>query len=476
MLADQESPIPNPQSPILTPPPADFAYYNTVDQIYHVEWSAPKLARLELLKRSIRTLWPDGHPTRLVHVAGTGGKGSTCRFLEVGLGTKYRAGAFMSPHIFDYRERFSLNGEFASRADITAAWEERVRPFCVQLALDEPHHAHSFLETSILIALTLFEQYEIEWAAMETGVGGRYDQTRALDVEATLLTNVGSDHAHMLGSESWQRALDKAGIARPAVPFFTTVTDELSLEVVGDVCAAAGASLEVIGAEEVDAMNAQLIAWFDPPVPEDSLLSAHYQRWNAALALTTIEALCPEADRRTVLDAFRHAELLGRFWQIDEHTFADIAHNTEKIAALSTELDQRFVDQERILILGMAGRRVPYEVFPSLAKTAKAIIITGASFRGQDPSDVRRQVAAIGLDTPTLVISEPRQALQMAQSMRHNDDVIILTGSTYMIEQVLNPDPYLRHMSANFGWRMDEKTTASGTITLDLPHAPSVVR
>jgi dihydrofolate synthase/folylpolyglutamate synthase len=387
-----------------------------------------------------------------------------------------RSGAFMSPHIFDYRERFSLNGEFASRADITAAWETRIRPFCVQLALDEPHHAHSFLETSILIALVLFEQYDIEWAAIETGVGGRYDQTRALDVEATLLTNVGSDHAHMLGSEQWQRALDKAGIARPGVPFLTTVVDELSLEVVDDVCATAGAPLTIVGVAEVDAMNAQLAAWFDPPVPDESLLSAHYQRWNAALALAAIERLRPDADRHAVLDAFRHAELLGRFWQVDAHTFADIAHNTEKIAALATELDQRFTDQARILILGMAGRRVPYDVFPTLAKTAKAIIVTGASFKGQNPNDVRREIAAIGLETPTLVVSEPRQALQMAQSMRHGDDVIILTGSTYMIEQVLNPDPYLRHMSANFGWRMDEQTTARGTITLDLPHAPSVVR
>ena len=63
-------------------------------------------------------------------------------------------------------------------------------------------------------------------------------------------------------------------------------------------------------------MNAQLVAWFDPPVPEESLLSAHYQRWNAALALATIEALCPEADRRMVLDAFRHAELLGIFCSV----------------------------------------------------------------------------------------------------------------------------------------------------------------
>ena len=65
----------------------DFPCYNTVDQIYHAEWSTPKLARLELMRQSIRTLWPDGHPTKLIHVAGTGGKGSTCRFLEAGLST-----------------------------------------------------------------------------------------------------------------------------------------------------------------------------------------------------------------------------------------------------------------------------------------------------------------------------------------------------------------------------------------------------
>ena len=180
------------------------------------------------MRRSIRTLWPDGHPTKLIHVAGTGGKGSTCRFLETGLSTIGKAGAFMSPHLFDYRERFSINGEFAAREDITELWETVVQPHCVRLSLQNSNHTHSFLESSILIALALFEKYDVEWAAIETGVGGRYDQTRALDVVATLLTNVGSDHAHMLGREQWQRALDKAGIARegsrssPARPICST--------------------------------------------------------------------------------------------------------------------------------------------------------------------------------------------------------------------------------------------------------------
>ncbi|NJN83408.1 MAG: hypothetical protein HC802_14735 [Caldilineaceae bacterium] len=121
----------------------------------------------------------------------------------------------------------------------------------MQLALHNSEHIHSFHEVSILIALALFEQHEVEWAAMETGVGGRFDQTRALDVAATVLTNVGSDHAHMLGREKWQRTLDKAGIARPGVPFFTTEIDPESLEIIAAVCGDAGAPLRVIGRREV---------------------------------------------------------------------------------------------------------------------------------------------------------------------------------------------------------------------------------
>lgn len=455
---------------------ADFPYYNTVDQIFHAEWATPKLARLELLRRSIAALWPDGHPTKLIHVAGTGGKGSTCRFLEMGLSIVGRAGAFMSPHLFDYRERFSIDGEFVSRDDVTEAWENRVKPFCVDLALANPNHTHTFLETSILIALAIYEKHNVEWAAMETGVGGRYDQTRALDVAATLLTNVGSDHAHMLGRMQWQRALDKAGIARPGVPFFTSDADPANLQVIASVCDHVGAPLHVIGQPQVDALESALANHFDPPYTADSLLAADYQRWNASLAFATIRELCPDCDEHQVLGALRRAQLLGRFWRVEDDIYADIAHNAEKIRALSREIESRFAGRDRILIVGLSGRRVPLEVFPALARVASTIIVTSASFKGQDPAAVRREIDAIGMGIPTMVLDDPRQALTIAKSLQHPGDVIILTGSTYMIEQVLNPDPYLRYLSATFGWRMEEKTEATGTINLTLPHGPGPVR
>ena len=456
-------------------PSANFPYYNTVDQIFHAEWSIAKLARHELLRRSIRTLWPHGHPTRLIHVAGTGGKGSTCRFLEVGFGCAGKAAAFMSPHLFDYRERFSIGGEFVSQDDITLAWETRVRPHCVQLAVENPAHVHTFHEVSILIALALFEQHGVEWAAMETGVGGRYDQTRALDAVASALTNVGSDHAHMLGDELWQRALDKAGIARPGAPFFTSDTAPETLEIVRQVCAATGAPVVEVGDAAVgDLVSALDRLGLEPPT--DSLLHADYQKRNAALALAVIRALAPAVDEATLLRAFAAARLLGRFWTVEEGIYADIAHNAEKIEALSGEIRKQFGDRGKILVVGISGQRISTKVFRSLADIAQTIIVTSASFKGQDPARVREEVKGIVGDIPVLVAFEPQQALRTARSLRRNGEIIILTGSTYMVEQALNPDPYLRYLSAHFGWRLHEPNEATGTIHLNMPKAGPALR
>jgi dihydrofolate synthase/folylpolyglutamate synthase len=454
----------------------NFPYYNTVDQIYHAEWSTPKLVRLELLRESIRSLWPKGHPTRLIHVAGTGGKGSTCRFLEQGFGATGKSGAFMSPHLFDYRERFSIGGEFARQADIIDVWQRVVQPHCVRMALHNPHHVHTFHEVSILIALALFDLHGVEWAAMETGVGGRYDQTRALEVVATVLTNVGSDHAHILGRTQWQRVLDKAGIARGGVPFFTTEKQAESLRLIDAVCADAGAPLTVVDEAAVCRLEDGLARYGFSPVPDESLISATYQKWNAALSLAVIRLFCPALDEAAILERFVAARLPGRFWKVEPGIYADIAHNVEKMRALVSEVESKFVDKGKILIVGMSGHRVPAEVFDALARIAKAIIVTGASYKGQDPAAVRGAIEPLAGDTPVLVIADPQQALQVAKAMRTEQDIVLLTGSTYMIEQVLNPDPYLRYLSATYGWRTQQDTEATGTVQLTLPKPPSLVR
>ncbi len=452
----------------------NFPYYNVVDQIYNAEWAIHKLARLALLHESIATLWPNGHPTRLIHVVGTSGKGSTCRFLEAGFGVMGKAGSFMSPHLYDYRERFSIGGEFVAQADVTWAWERRIKPHCLRVAGRNSQHAHTFHEVSILLALAIFERHEVQWAAMEASVGGRYDQTRALDVVATVLTNVGTDHASLLGAEQWQRVLDKAGSARPGVPFLTSEPDPANREIIAAVCAEAGAPLQIVDQDAVDALEAALAE--QPTLAEDGLIRASYQKWNAALSLATIRTLCPELDERATIAGLAAGHLPGRLWAVGDGIFADIAHNAEKMSALLGEVAVRFPDRGKIFVVGLSGQRAARTVFSALAPVAKTLIVTGASFKGQDPHQVRNEIMGLLGDTPALVVEDPQQALAVARSLRGPDDIILLTGSTYTIEQALNPDPYLRSLNGAFGWRTAVDMTAQGTVELTLPKPPPPLR
>ncbi|MCB0022465.1 MAG: hypothetical protein KDD91_05485, partial [Caldilinea sp.] len=186
--------------------------------------------------------------------------------------------------------------------------------------------------------------------------------------------------------------------------------------------------------------------------------------------------LAPAVDEATLLRAFAAARLLGRFWTVEEGIYADIAHNAEKIEALSGEIRKQFGDRGKILVVGISGQRISTKVFRSLADIAQTIIVTSASFKGQDPARVREEVKGIVGDIPVLVAFEPQQALRTARSLRRNGEIIILTGSTYMIEQALNPDPYLRYLSAHFGWRLHEPNEATGTIHLNMPKAGPALR
>lgn len=445
------------------------AYYNSVDQIFHAPWTAAKLARLELVKHSIKSLWPQGHPTRLIHVTGTSGKGSTCRFLEAGLSLLGHSGAFLSPHIFDYRERFSLNGQPAAQDEVVEAWENTIKPFAVNLALRSPQPALSFHEINILIALALFEKHGIERAAFEVGVGGRYDQTRALDYVATVLTNIGHDHEHMLGQQKWQRALDKAGIARPGVPFFTGESDEAMLRVIAGVCESVQAPLYRIDPSHISALETQLAALPADAPSRSDLLTTHYQQQNAALSLAVIQHLHPEIEATAVLQKFLTVNLLGRFLPVEDDIYADIAHNPEKISAFTQAVTEKFGQRGKIFVVGASGFRTPAAMFGPILAIAKTVIVTSASYKGQDPTSVKKAIDAIAGATPTFVIPDSQQALQLAKSMREDDDVIILTGSAYLIDQALNPDPYLRYLNATQGWREVEEINIDGRVQFKLP-------
>lgn len=435
-------------------PDFDPVYYNTVDQIYHADWTAGKLARLELVRQSIRRLWPSGHPTKLIQVAGTSGKGSVTRYLERGLLELGQSGSLTSPHLYDFRERVSIAGEYASREDIVEAWENTIRPLCVDVMLGRPGEGHTIADVCILLALVLFAKYNVRWAVIETGLGGRYDQTTALDVEIACLTNVGHDHENVLGSELWQRALDKAGICRPGKPFFTSARDTETLSIVRAVCDHMHAPLHQVEESDIELVRHTLANMPEDEIPSNALLSGGHQLINASLAAAVIRHIAPEIDAPRLVRQFAQVRFPGRFEQIANGVYVDIAHNPEKIGAFVEQIRARFPEQPKVFVVGLSGARSATDVFPAIMAIAKRIIVTSASYKGRPPEEVAVELASINhRGVPIVVCPEPRDALAQAQRERTDDEVVFLTGSAYSIDQALNPDPYLRFLNATWGWR-----------------------
>ncbi|GAB4475137.1 MAG: folylpolyglutamate synthase/dihydrofolate synthase family protein [Anaerolineae bacterium] len=428
-------------------------YYNAVDQIYHFEHVAPLLLRLEMLREMIRTLWPDGHPTRVVHITGTSGKGSVSRFLEAGLGLRGKAGGLFSPHLFDYRERFSIAGEFASQDDILATWEERIKPYCLEVARRRPDFMPMFREINVLMALALFEQHGVEWAAVEAGVGARYDHTSAFDAVGAAITNVGDDHPIELGPERWMRALDKAGICRPGKPLFSAVGDEESQRVIERVCEASGSPLIVVTPDYVDGVR-EALSGLTASIPHDGLLGPGHQAWNAALALRIVQHFMPDLPTAEVLEAFAGVRLRGRFEEIQHGVFIDVAHNVNKISALVAELERRFPEDRIIFLVGLSKMRQAGEVLSPILSIAERVIITMGFHEDRPAEAVRAELEPFNRRSiPLQVIPNPREAFAVARGLRGDDGLLVITGSTFLIEQVLNPDPYMRAMNVHYGWR-----------------------
>ncbi|MGK7941070.1 MAG: hypothetical protein AB4062_13155 [Crocosphaera sp.] len=420
----------------------DPSYLVTLDEIYHSHWAAEKKQRIAFLKDIINYIWPKGHPTQFIQVTGTNGKGSVSYYLELGLTSVSRSGSWTGPHLFDYAERFHINGQQVSHDDIVQG-HSKIKEFYEQFKEEKYINATlSFAEIGILITLYLFQQYQVQWGIMEVGCGGRYTPLMALDVVACILTNVGNDHSQSLGSELWQRAMDKAGIARPGVPFFTAEMDA-ALPYVLKTAEYQGANIIQI----TDVMVEE-IRKIQPQAPKFKLR-------NMGLATTVLRYFYPDLSIYNLLDCIL-SKLPGRFANIAPNVIIDVAHNQDKIYRLVQELTVTYPEQKFCFLIGLTRQRNVRKVFAPILKIAKKITITSASYAGQDPDCLAEQLR---LDFANIFVEiEPQKAYQQALQDLEKDDMLVLTGSAYMIDQAINPNPYIRHLNATYGWRNQGKS------------------
>ena len=358
----------------------------------------PAVRLLEALGR------PQDGPLAL-HVAGSKGKGSTAAFLAAGLqAAGHRVGVYSSPHLSDWRERATIDGEFAS----DAAW---IHSLSAVLAVSQGDE--TFFDLLTAAALHLFAAEGCTATVIEVGLGGRFDSTRVLRPAATLVTSIESEHEDVLGPGLEQIAWNKAGIYLAGCPAFAAAgIPEVALEVLRDEADAVGETLQI--APEV--------------IGAGAALEPAHQRRNHALAATVLDALGLGA-------AFAQLDpgctrMAGRFEERrlpdGRVVVLDTAHSENSLAAALELFRRRYHEQSRGVILALRDDKDPH----ALAAALRAQL-------GNRPQTERWWACPAGdhprsADPVTLAAAFDAEVLA-SPALPEGPQALLVTGSTYLV-------------------------------------------
>lgn len=383
-----------------------------------------------------------GHPERAVptvHVAGTNGKGSVAAMVNaILLAAGRRVGLYTSPHLVRLGERVRVNGVPLTEAEIIAYVAE-LEPVAERLAQTVPGEAPSFFEFMTAMAFLQFARRGCDAAVVEVGLGGRLDATNILTPEVCVITSIGLDHCEMLGDTLAEIAAEKAGIIKPGVPVVLGRVPPEAEAVIRSIAASQGSP--VTSVREVFGENSEAYP--------QSALEGDYQRWNAATATLAARAV---AERFGITEAHIAAGLAevswpGR-WQrarlADGRLIVlDASHNPEGAEVLDGLLARLVAETGRrpVVIAGVLGTARARPLLAAVGRHARELHLArpqqerASTFEALEALVPAEFFAAGGrMARGTVEALFPSAGVCAAGGP---DDVIVVTGSIYLLGEVL---------------------------------------
>ncbi len=356
---------------------SDAAYRAALDALFARTTGQWKLG-LERVTGFLAALGDPHRELRVLHVAGTNGKGSVCAMLEAVLRARgLRVGKYTSPHLVDFRERFLVDGRPVEDAAI-ADWLQRHTPLVEQ-------HGATFFEATTAMGFQLFRDAAVDVAVIETGLGGRLDATNVVHPLVAAVTGIGVDHTEWLGTTREAIAPEKAGIFKPGAPAVIGEPDAGIRELLASEARRHGATPIRIVAEEGQPANIAVTAkgtafdWLRPSgsIRVETALPGRHQAQNALTALTMLDAL-PGALWRPVeeaLPALREVRLPGRFSRHGAWIF-DVAHNPDGSAVTALTLRGMAPPGPVVALVSVLGDKDWRGMLSALAEAVDHFVLT----------------------------------------------------------------------------------------------------
>jgi dihydrofolate synthase / folylpolyglutamate synthase len=402
--------------------------------------------RLERMRDFMRELGDPQNAYPTVHIGGTSGKGSTSTITAASLGAAgKRVGLHTKPHLRSMTERARIDGIPISEERFGELLEDMMP--AIERVTSE-HGRPTYYETLLALSLLHFARERVDVAVVEVGLGGRLDGTNVIVPRVAAITSVGFDHMDVLGDTIEAIAREKAGIAKPGVPLVVSVDDRAAFAIVAE-------EAHNVGAPLIDV--AKVTAIGEPRIERDSQsftittamgtyeiqtrMLGEFQRRNTATAIATMEALDPalRPSIAHVESALATLIIPGRMEVYAGHPTIvfDIAHNAEKAEHLVASLRERFTDQRFIFVVAIGASKDAPQILRTLSTLPGSFVFTSFQAAGREAIDPARllRIAETGGTWGRSVV-DPVDALSVARRSASANDVIVVTGSTFLVAEL----------------------------------------
>lgn len=407
-------------------------YRASLDYLYSLQLFGIKLG-LENIRQLLERLDNPQRQLRIIHIAGTNGKGSTAAslaniFKQAGI----KAGLYTSPHLHSFTERVRVDTRQIAEIDVVGLTDE-LRPHAEELRT-------TFFEFTTALALLYFQRCDCEWAILETGLGGRLDATNAVTPELCLITPIAHDHNAYLGETLAEVAAEKAGIFKPGVPVISSRqqrdvravlqqrADELELPL---FCAGRNYDWDSAAGEFSFSGFGCSLRGLRPH------LAGTHQHQNLALALAAAVWLrsrgvaIPETALRNAIEQTRWP---GRLEWLPDDILLDGAHNAAGAQVLADYLQQRQLRKLHLVVGLKADKQAEELLAPLLPYVAQIYATRPPVDAAIDPEKLVQLAEKSGI--LAAAYETPQAALAAALSARQTGQTLLVAGSLFLVAAI----------------------------------------
>lgn len=387
---------------------------------------------------------------KIVHIAGTNGKGSVCAFMDaVCRESGYHVGMFTSPHLVTMRERFVIDGKMVSKEDFLEAF------WWLEQAIDAYHeqkedYQPTFFERLFFMSLFLFQKAGVDISIMETGLGGKLDTTNVLEQPSVcVITEIGLDHMAYLGDTIEKIAEEKAGIIKPEIPVVfidkrpeSTVIIEQTAAERKTCCHKVLKNEYKINEIQKKSIDFSLCSQYYNYIGLVVDTAAIYQVENAAIAVRALEVLKEKEElagitKETIQRGIRNMRWAGRMEEVLPQVYIDGAHNEDGVEAFLESVRAGWQQEEgkQCFLIFSAVNDKKYdnmiEMLTKLSYVTDFCITRIPGQRGVNINELEKQFRT-HTDRNIHVFEEIKDAFEFCMHRKGEKDVVYIVGSLYL--------------------------------------------